>query len=500
MFFVSLLLNEMIAWMRTQPGTSSLRALLYMDEIVGFFPPVANPPSKPPLLTLLKQARAHGLGVVLATQNPVDLDYKGLSNAGTWFIGRLQTERDKARVLDGLEGAAAGGFNRSELEGVLSRLSTRIFLLHNVHERAPVVFETRWALSYLRGPLSRSEIRRLTEPQRAAAAEASTPGPAAAPGPPQPVAAGGGSSGDERPIVPPEIPQFFVNTGGNPGPVVYQPTIAGTVQVRFVGAKADIDVTRDTTYLAPVSDDAALPLDWENATEAAFSSADLDTAPLEHARYAPLPPAALRPKNYDAWRRELAGWVQRTQAIEVLKSTASGLVSRPGESERDFRIRLQQAAREARDRRRDQLRQKYAPKIAALLERERRAQQTLERETEQASSAKVQTAISVGATLLSAVLGRSALGGGTVGRATTSARGVSRSMKEAQDVARARDTLEAVRQQRADLEAELHAAVDTFDAGSDPAREPLQTISIKPKRADVAVRLVALVWTPRVSG
>ncbi|HWP76930.1 MAG TPA: DUF87 domain-containing protein, partial [Methylomirabilota bacterium] len=159
MFFVSLLLNQVVGWMRTQSGTTSLRALLYMDEIFGFFPPVANPPSKTPLLTLLKQARAFGVGVVLATQNPVDLDYKGLSNTGTWLIGRLQTERDKARVLDGLEGAAgtAGqGFDRAGLERILSGLSTRVFLMNNVHEDHPVVFESRWVMSYLRGPLTRA--------------------------------------------------------------------------------------------------------------------------------------------------------------------------------------------------------------------------------------------------------------------------------------------------------------------------------------------------------
>ena len=159
MFFVSLLLHAMVGWMRAQTGTSSLRAILYMDEIAGYFPPVANPPSKPPLLTLLKQARAFGLGVVLATQNPVDLDYKGLSNIGTWFLGRLQTERDKARVLDGLEGAAAGTLDRADADRILSTLGKRVFLLHNVHENAPVVFQTRWTLSYLRGPLSRDQIR-----------------------------------------------------------------------------------------------------------------------------------------------------------------------------------------------------------------------------------------------------------------------------------------------------------------------------------------------------
>ena len=158
MFFVTILLNEVIAWMRSQPGTASLRAILYMDEVFGYFPPTANPPSKQPMLTLLKQARAYGLGCVLATQNPVDIDYKGLSNAGTWFLGRLQTERDKMRVMEGLEGAAASAgssFDKQRTEQILAGLGSRVFLMNNVHEDQPVVFKTRWALSFLRGPLSR---------------------------------------------------------------------------------------------------------------------------------------------------------------------------------------------------------------------------------------------------------------------------------------------------------------------------------------------------------
>jgi ribosomal protein L12E/L44/L45/RPP1/RPP2 len=173
MFFVSLLLNQVLDWARAQSGTTSLRAVLYMDEIFGYFPPVAEPPSKRPLLTLLKQARAFGLGIVLATQNPVDLDYKGLANAGTWFLGRLQTERDKARVLEGLESASAAAhaeFAKGEIDKLLSGLSQRIFLMHNVHEDAPVVFETRWAMSYLRGPLTRDQIKKLMDGKRPTAA------------------------------------------------------------------------------------------------------------------------------------------------------------------------------------------------------------------------------------------------------------------------------------------------------------------------------------------
>ena len=167
MFFVSLLLNQVIAWMRGQSGTSSLRALVYMDEIFGFLPPTANPPSKLPMLTLLKQARAFGIGLVLVTQNPVDLDYKALSNAGTWFIGRLQAERDKLRLLDGLEGAAATSRRISaaqKMDKIISGLQSRIFLMSNAHEDEPVLMTTRWAMSYLRGPLTRDQIKQLMDP------------------------------------------------------------------------------------------------------------------------------------------------------------------------------------------------------------------------------------------------------------------------------------------------------------------------------------------------
>src|SRR4026209_2375126 len=210
MFFVSLLLNQVLGWMRTQSGTSSLRAVLYMDEIFGYFPPVSNPPSKLPLLTLLKQGRAFGLGVVLATQNPVDLDYKGLSNIGTWFLGRLQTERDKARMLDGLEGAAAGSFDRAAVDRILSALQKRVFLLHNVHDDHLVTFQTRWTLSYLRGPLSREQIRTLMAGRAKPSTEAH---PVAAKTPAARQDAAANASSDRLPVLPPGIEQFFIHRG-----------------------------------------------------------------------------------------------------------------------------------------------------------------------------------------------------------------------------------------------------------------------------------------------
>src|SRR5882672_10864954 len=329
MFFVSLLLNQTLGWMRTQSGTTSLRALLYMDEIFGYFPPVANPPSKLPLLTLLKQGRAFGLGVVLVTQNPVDLDYKGLSNAGTWFIGRLQTERDKARVLEGLEGIAGGTgmkFDRQQMEQTLAGLNNRIFLMNNVHEDGAEVFETRWAMSYLRGPLTRKQIKSLMDPIKAQAEGAAAPQAATA-------VAGAGAqlarsatatstattvvnsstTQDRQPVLPPDVSQYFIpvratEKGG--ATLVYHPTVLGAAQVRFSDKK--IDTTRELTVLAQVSD-GVVAVDWENAALVELAIEDLDKSAEDGAQFTELPGPASKAKSYDKWQKDMAAWLYRSQ-------------------------------------------------------------------------------------------------------------------------------------------------------------------------------------------
>ena len=169
-FIITLLLENLNGWMRTQSGTTSLRALLYIDEMFGYFPPYPkNPPTKDPILRLLKQARAFGLGLILATQNPGDLDYKGLSNAGTWFIGRLQSDNDKQRVMAGLESLATAdsNLNLKDVERLISDIEPRVFLMHNVHDTAgPVLVHTRWSMSYLRGPLTRQQVQILMAGQK----------------------------------------------------------------------------------------------------------------------------------------------------------------------------------------------------------------------------------------------------------------------------------------------------------------------------------------------
>ncbi len=499
MFFVSLLLNQILGWVRSQSGTTSLRALLYMDEIFGYFPPVANPPSKAPLLTLLKQARAFGVGVVLATQNPVDLDYKGLANAGTWFIGRLQTERDKARVLEGLEGAAASAsanFNRQTMEQMLAALGNRVFLMNNVHDDGPEVFQTRWALSYLRGPLTRDQIKILMRARKTGVASQ----PAAAPAAPVKTAPAetDARASSQRPVLPPEINQFFIPLrSSQPANSVlhYEPMLLGSAKVYFSDAKAKVDAERAVCRLAQITD-AALAVNWQEAQALELDEGDLEKEPSAEANYASLPSAAGKAKSYDSWKRAFSDDLYRSQSLELFRSPNLGLLSQPDEPERDFRIRLQQMAREERDRQVEALRKKYAPKVAVLQDKIRRAQQAVERETQQAQQAKMQAAVSFGATLLGAFLGRKAVSAATLGRATTAVRGVGRSMKESQDIARAGETVEAMQQQLADLEAQLQAETSALEVSTDPAAEKLEPITLKPKKTNISIALLTLAWAP----
>lgn len=497
MFFVSLLLNQTLGWVRGQSGTTSLRAILYMDEIFGYFPPVANPPSKAPLLTLLKQARAFGLGVVLATQNPVDLDYKGLANTGTWFIGRLQTERDKARVMEGLEGAAASSgkkFDRQQMEQILAGLGNRVFLLNNVHEDAPEVFQTRWTLSYLRGPLTRTQIKQLMDPikrERPAEAGQSTSTPVAS-------TPAHGTPHAQRPMLPPEVPQYFVPLRGRQPEgqaLVYQPMVLGVAQVRVVDNKAAVDVTEPLTLLTPLTG-GAVPVEWDHATIVDLAVADLERDPAGGAQFATLPAAVGRAKQFDGWKTDLSGWLFRTQKVELFRSPSTKALSMPGEPERDFRVRLQQAGREQRDQQSEALRKKYSPKIAALQDRIRRAEQMVERQQAESRSSQIQAAISVGATILGAFLGRKTISAGNIGKATTAIRGAGRAMKESKDVSQAEDNVAALQQQLAALEAEFKAEADALAAATDPLTEKLESLSLKPTKSNISIKLVALAWVP----
>lgn len=478
MFFTSLLLNEVLSWTRAQSGTTSLRAILYMDEIFGYLPPTANPPSKLPMLTLLKQARAFGVGVVLATQNPVDLDYKALSNCGTWFIGRLQTERDKARMLDGLQGAVGGGkFDRQAMESALAGLGNRIFLMNNVHDDGPVLFETRWVMSYLRGPLTRDQIRVLMEGRKAA--EPSAPkSSAAAPGT------------ASRPALPPSIKQMFL-PAQTVGPAVYSPVLLGVAGVQFRDAKLDVDCTREVTLAIPVPE-GIVGAGWEAEESLSLDLADLSPEPQDGATFGELPAPAGEVKNYSAWEKEFSRSLAASQRLSIFRCPELKLTSKPDETESAFKARVALAVREKRDADVENLRKKFAPKSAALQARLVRAEGAVARQKEQASSARLQTCISVGSSILSAFFGRKSFSSANIGRAATAARGVGRSMKEGADVATAEQGAEAIRQQIADLETELAAETAALRA-TEPV---IETVEVKPARTGITVKLFALAWRP----
>jgi hypothetical protein len=496
LFFVATLLNDVVSWMRAQPGSNSLRAILYMDEMFGYLPPTANPPTKSLFLTLLKQARAFGLGLVLATQNPIDLDYKALSNIGTWFIGRLQTERDKARVMEGLEGAAAGGsFDRGKMEQILAGLGKRVFLMHNVHEDHPVVFTTRWTLSYLAGPLTREQIKRL---RPAAATAAAAPRPTVA-APAQPAAPTPARPAEAAPAGPPMLPagirQHYLppRAGAAPGELIYRPFALGAADVTYANAKYGIQETRRSLRICPI-DASAVPVDWARSTMLNLDVSDLEQRPDEGVAFAECPPAASRPKSYDEWEKLLSRWLRGEQPITLLESPTFKVASRPGESERDFRIRLQQLAHERRDEAVDALRKRYAARLATLEERLRRADQEVAKQAQEASAQKLSSVVAIGESLLGSFFGRKR---STI---TTAVRGFGRMQDETGDVARAQQSADAIRTQLNDMQAELQREIDGLSASFDGQAERLESVAIAPKSSDIVIHFVGLAWVPFRAG
>jgi len=482
MFFVSMLLNEIIGWMRAQQGTSSLRAILYMDEIFGYMPPVANPPSKKLFLTLLKQARAYGLGLVLATQNPVDLDYKGLSNTGTWFIGRLQTERDKARVMEGLEGATAGSFNKQAMERTIAGLGKRRFLLHNVHEDEPVVFNTRWVLSYLAGPLTRDHIRTLMKTAKnklAAAAKA--------------VSKPKRKSAAIAPALPPSIDQLFVPGSGEN--IVYHPRLIAGGDVLFTSARYNIEDERSVLHTVEF-EDGPVDIDWDNSETLDLSIDDLRDDGDSEATFADCPAAADNTRAYSSWGKDYKRWLRQNENITLFKSKKFKLTSLPTETEGDFRARLQDAASEKRDIAIAKIRKRYATKTTTLENRLMRAEQTIAVQKEQSTKKKLDTAISFGTAILGAVLGRKKLSSSTATKIGSAIKTAGSASKEAADVDRARQTAEKVKADIAALNKQLEKEVADLDTSFNAQSEELDELVVRAKSTDIHVAVTGLAWLP----
>jgi hypothetical protein len=380
--------------------------------------------------------------------------------------------------------------------------------MHDVHEDAPVIMQTRWAMSYLRGPLTREQLRAFKPAQPAASTPAAAPASAAAaprPSSPStpPRAAAPTTSDDSKsstqPVLPPGIEQFYVPMRGRAASsgeaVQYEPSLYARATVRFADTKRGVDVTHTVTRIVPFGS-GAVGVDWDASVEADVPAEDLETRPEHPPFFAPLPAAAAKAASYATWLKDYSRWLYQTQELTLLSDEATGLASKPDESEAAFRARVQLAVREGRDAEKEKLRRKYAPKTGTLIEKIRRAEEAVKRESEQASQTKLQTTISIGGSILGALLGRKVISAGNIGRATTAARGMGRNMKESADIARAQENVDAFKAQLANLEGELEAELAGLEAAAPSATRTFASVTIKPKKTHIAAERVVLVWNP----
>ena len=520
-FFVTLLLEQVVSWMRAQSGTTSLRALVYMDEVFGYLPPhPGNPPTKKPLLTLLKQARAFGLGLILATQNPVDLDYKALSNAGTWFIGRMQADRDKQRLLDGLEGVEVGegGTTRAQFDRMISALKSRVFLLHNVHEGEPVVFHTRWAMSYLRGPLTRNQVQQLTAKQPAAPGPVAAPAttgaapsrtPAPAPPPPEPE--------PELPYskVQPQLPstvkqvywpaQISLRTAvkelardrglavrsraDQEGHLVYHPALVGLAKLRFAHTKSRQSHSEDVAYMLPVEGEGYV-VDWGEG-KVQIEASDLDRQPERDAFFAELPSDLGASKRHTALKNEFSDYLYYNSSVTLWHNPHLELYSEIGEGEEAFQRRCRKEAEKARDAEAKKLKAKYERELDRLEDRLQREERELEEDKIEHDARKQEELLSGVESVFGLFAGRKS------SRRLSSASRKRRMTRQAKaDVEESEEVIEELEEQIEELEQEAKAELEDLDAKWRELIDDLEDVEVRPRRADVRIDLFALTWLP----
>lgn len=524
MFFVTILFTAIETWMRTQAGTASLRALLYMDEIFGYLPPTANPPSKEPLLRMLKQARAFGLGLLLATQNPVDVDYKALSNAGTWFIGKLQTERDKQRLLDGLESAAPGALDRSSIDRLISALGKRVFIMQNVHEKQAIVFETRWTMSFLAGPMTRAQIPALnklagaaistsTEPEEAAPPlEALQPIPTLeagplSPEPMQPLESEISAAGSlTRPPVATGYQEFFLPLNisltkaleltGNPMPaaamvsgILYRPALLASAQVRFADRRYDLNAVIIQSALVTELQKRG-PIRWDDLKASIPDENSMDPAPDPQGRFTALVGVLADERQMAAVQKDFVDWVFRTCKITVRSNTSLGINATPDISQADFIKACAEAARLARD---EELKKSTAAldrRITSLKDKLAREERELQQDQTELGERKKEELVSGAETVFSLL-------GGKRTRRISSAMSKHRMTEQSKaDVNESEAVIEDYKMQLEQLEIARKQAADETAAKWGKAVKDITEIPVMPKKADIYVNIFGVGWLP----
>ena len=473
MFFVTLLLNKYIAWMRRQSGTSALKTLLYMDEIYGFFPPTKNPPSKEPMLLLLKQARAFGVGVVLSTQNPVDLDYKGLSNIGTWFIGRLQTTQDIERVIDGLGGKVGTSYNKKEIKTLLANLKKRTFFLKSAHLEDIRLFSTRWALSYLKGPLKRDEISMLMKAQKEA----------------QSIEVESVDTMIQKNSelgafqhIDDSISQYFEPDSSGTNEFIV--TLGASAKVHFYNARKGIDEERELVVSLPLKKNQK-SIDWDDASveEEHFENYP-HTAPSK-AEFQKLPKIVREDKGLKKAIRELKESLYRDQYLELLRCKSPKLESKVEESKSDFKVRLQDVLNDKKESEIEKFQTRFEKKEKTLLERLSRAKERVEKEETDSTSSMFEAGIAV----LGALFGKTSPT--KIGRAFKKGSNI---LKERGDMSRAEERMAKVQEDIEALEYEFEDTIDELNEKYNVDNCEIETFKIKPKKTDIDVALCAVVW------
>jgi hypothetical protein len=546
MFFVTLLLSAVETWMRAQSGSTSLRALVYMDEIFGYMPPLGNPPSKMTLLRMLKQARAFGVGMLLATQNPVDVDYKGLSNTGTWIIGKLQTDQDKQRLLDGLE-SATGGSSRGTLDKLISALGKRVFVLHNVHEKAPVVFQTRFAMNYLAGPLTRAQIPALNELvgasatviskqpalrnegssviSRATKPVASSPdvrpipvAPAfTTPKPPPPITNYQSPISNlqspithgsiTRPSVPSAIAEYFLpmNYGlteafraagkamtadARQTGILYKPALAASAQIRFLDRKygVDAEVTRAALVESP---DRRGSLRWDDFVYGGPSFDKAESAPAPGARFDLLAPTLADAKLVTALQKDFVDWVYRTTTVTARANDALKVYGGPDVSQADFMKACSDAAREARDAEIEKQAAKIDRQIATLQDKLSREERELQQDESELSQRKMEE-LGTGAENIIGLF----TGSRSTRRLSSSLTKRRMTEQAKSDVEESVDAISQYKKQLAELEKERQNITEEVNARWGDVVNQINEITLNPKKTDIYVNLFGVAWTP----
>lgn len=478
MFFVTLFLNQLIAWTRKQAGTSSLRAIFYMDEIFGYFPPIATPPSKAPMITLLKQARAFGLGMVLCTQNPVDLDYKGLSNCGTWFIGRLQTARDKLRVTEGLSAASNGEIDLKAMEKLMSEMSARVFIMRSIYEKEPVLFQTRWALSYLRGPLTLAQIEILTKDEKKDYKISSKEDK---------------SSKDDIPHIPSNVPQYFMKPAGSSSKVCYRPFIAGFSKLHFIDKKYNVDDWVSSCLVLEAENGKALQ--WDTAEEHEDLKQQLNSSPLANATYEEAPDSLLQDKKFLGLKSDFSSYLYQNNTLKLFEYKDLKMVSDAKMSEADFRQKVSEILKERQTESIQKLRADYDKKISVLKDKIRKAEDKKDSKHQKSLYQMFEAGLSFITTVIGALMGKK-LTQTTINQAGTTFRRVGRIGKDGQDATNAEEDLQVLQDQLQDIQNQLDSQISTLKANADPSQLKLDEVIIRPRKTDISVDEIALVWWP----